>query len=390
VGVRVIMAAVLATVLLEGGARAAASPNATWFYTGSGIDAGSALASRDSTTGTGGSDSGLSSVQLLSRFVQNDTSGAPVAVERPLLFGGRDFEVAAPVAPNIALGFGSRLGSPSDFADTSAGPGGQNLFLNAADLMQPFSQTGREVHAQSAIGLADGLSLNFGESSGASDTLPPAFGPAWMQAPLGGASLTGRTAETGFAGLNWNVAPWANVALVARQGNVQASAPGSASLSLAKASTQSLGVSGHLGFGSGWVTSFSYNEGVTQLDLRPADNLLAAETAHGRSFGVAIAKHGLFGDDALGLAVSRPPPLSYGSVDLGDSPTADPFDGFISSATRPILGGTTPETDLQLGYVTTFLDGALALQTNAGYQMNTAGQSGNNGVAVLSRAKINF
>ena len=88
--------------------------------------------------------------------------------------------------------------------------------------------------------------------------------------------------------------------------------------------------------------------------------------------------------------MSRPSVFSPGSVDLGDSTTADPFEGFISSATRPILSGNTPETDLQLGYVTTFLDGALALQTNAGYQMNTAGQSGNNGVAVLSRAKINF
>ena len=77
-----------------------------------------------------------------------------------------------------------------------------------------------------------------------------------MQAPLGGATVTARTAETGFAGLNWNVAPWANVALVAREGYVQASAPGSANLSLAKASTQSLGVSGHLGFGRGWVTVF--------------------------------------------------------------------------------------------------------------------------------------
>jgi hypothetical protein len=105
---------------------------------------------------------------------------------------------------------------------------------------------------------------------------------------------------------------------------------------------------------------------------------------------VAIAKHGLFGGDSLGLALSQQSVPSFGDVDLGDSPTADPFDGFISSATRPILNGSKPETDLQLGYVTTFLDGALALQANAGYQMNSAGQPGNNGVAVLSRAKINF
>ena len=49
-----------------------------------------------------------------------------------------------------------------------------------------------------------------------------------------------------------------------------------------------------------------------------------------------------------------------------------------------------PETDLQLGYVTSFLDGALALQANAAYQMNYQGQTGATSLAVLSRAKIKF
>jgi hypothetical protein len=43
-----------------------------------------------------------------------------------------------------------------------------------------------------------------------------------------------------------------------------------------------------------------------------------------------------------------------------------------------------------LGYVTSFFNGALALQANAGYQMNLAGQSGTNSFSVISRAKINF
>ncbi len=54
------------------------------------------------------------------------------------------------------------------------------------------------------------------------------------------------------------------------------------------------------------------------------------------------------------------------------------------------LASATPETDVELGYITTFFDGALALQANAGYQMNFAGQSGTNALTVLSRAKINF
>jgi hypothetical protein len=53
------------------------------------------------------------------------------------------------------------------------------------------------------------------------------------------------------------------------------------------------------------------------------------------------------------------------------------------------LPGSTAETDLQLGYVTSF-DGALELQANAAYQMNFQGQTGANSLAVLSRAKIKF
>jgi hypothetical protein len=54
------------------------------------------------------------------------------------------------------------------------------------------------------------------------------------------------------------------------------------------------------------------------------------------------------------------------------------------------LPGNAGETDLQVGYVTSFLDGALALQANAAYQMNYQGQTGATSLAVLSRAKIKF
>jgi hypothetical protein len=59
-------------------------------------------------------------------------------------------------------------------------------------------------------------------------------------------------------------------------------------------------------------------------------------------------------------------------------------------ARNHLLAGTTPETDIEVGYVTTFLDGSLALQTNAAFQMNYAGQSGTNAVSLLSRARIKF
>ena len=40
--------------------------------------------------------------------------------------------------------------------------------------------------------------------------------------------------------------------------------------------------------------------------------------------------------------------------------------------------------------MTTFLDGTLALQANAAYQVNAAGTRGQNAVTGVARAKLNF
>lgn len=153
--------------------------------------------------------------------------------------------------------------------------------------------------------------------------------------------------------------------------------------SLQSAKAASVGLSARFGLGAGWVTSFSYNEGIAQLNLRPGNIVDSDEnTLHARAYGVSVAKHGLFGSsDALGLSVSRPLELYNGGK---SAPQGDTF------VNRPLLPGAKPETDVELGYVTTFFDGALALQANAGYQMNAAGKNGQNSVTVLSRAKINF
>lgn len=141
------------------------------------------------------------------------------------------------------------------------------------------------------------------------------------------------------------------------------------------ATSRIVGVSAH--FGSGWVTTVSYGEGVAQLNLRPG-SLLADDTVKTQTYGFGVAKHGLFGDnDLLGVAVSRPVQLFGGNF------------SFANSGDRSLIG-PAPETDISLGYVTTFFNGALALQANAAWQMNLQGQKDTNSLAVLSRAKFNF
>ena len=108
-----------------------------------------------------------------------------------------------------------------------------------------------------------------------------------------------------------------------------------------------------------------------------------------QGYSLAIAKHGLFDStDTLGFAFTRPAPSMAGS-----------FSSLIGSGELPPLvvsqaafGGRSAaaETDFSVGYVTNFLDGAVALQTNAAYQTNAQGQRGATAVSLLSRAKIKF
>ncbi len=197
--------------------------------------------------------------------------------------------------------------------------------------------------------------------------------------PLYHSSLT----QSLLAGLSWDLSDFAGIGLTAissvRDGvplGYDASLPG-------KASTNAIGVSAHLGLGGGWVTKLAYSEGLSQLDLRSGQT-----TADEQSYSIAIAKRGLFGDDAMGFAFSRPAPSLMGSFTEGLAASGDLPPMVIAHGEK--LGPQAPETDFQLGYVTNFLDGALALQANASYQMNYQGQTGATSVSLLSRAKIKF
>jgi hypothetical protein len=249
---------------------------------------------------------------------------------------------------------------------------------------------GRNAYVGTTLSLADGVNLRLGQS-----LLEP-FRPGLGQSALDYftyAGLAGRSGEASVAGIDWDFASWGGVSVAASQSDQRngfwGGNPGS--LPLAKSSNNALGVSAHLGLGGGWVTSFSYNEAVTQLDLRPAGATAAAnDTVHGGGYGLAVAKHGLFGDDTFGLAITRPLQIYSGGLDFGAASASDPLSDLLLQNARSPLAGQARETDLDFGYVTTFMDGALALQANAGYQTNVDGQSGTRGVSVLSRAKINF
>ena len=194
------------------------------------------------------------------------------------------------------------------------------------------------------------------------------------------------------ARLSWDFTEWGGLDLAATHTREEHGLLGIATSAATgdSAETISLGVSARVGFEDGWVTTVSYTEGFAQLDLKQTGMTGAApEAVQVRSYGVAIAKHGLFGDDALGLAVSRPLYVVDGVSDLAVRPAGSLLLGVDPAATPSLLTGA-PEADIELGYVTTFMDGALALQANAGYQVNVNGQKGADAVSGVARAKINF
>ncbi len=194
-------------------------------------------------------------------------------------------------------------------------------------------------------------------------------------ARLGGepTPYTPRSAGSLLAGVSWSIGHWADLGLTAsqtseRNGFLGNPMPG------ASANTAALGVSARMHLGNGWETTASYSEGVTQFDLKsglaPA---FSADALRTRAYGIAIAKNGLFGDDALGLAVSRPALSTDGEFITLPGATGGPA---FFTRNHLLSGASVPETDIEVGYVTTFLDGSLALQANASYQMNFAGQTG--------------
>ena len=240
--------------------------------------------------------------------------------------------------------------------------------------MRPIYLSGTTSSASASFALSENVTFNVGRSDwgfGFADDQPSQF-------TLGLAERLGsdvRDIGTTSASLNWNFADWGAVAITASRSTGNASMLGIVPASIGgagAADTTALGIAARVGFGEGWVTSVAYSGGVTQLDLSRNPLLGNSDSVTSQGFGVSLAKQGLFGADALGIAVSRPLQV---------------YNGGINAA---LANSQARESDVELGYVTSFLDGTLALQANAAYQLNAAGNQGQSAVTGVARAKLKF
>lgn len=265
-----------------------------------------------------------------------------------------------------------------------AGSSDRTLFPMAKAALSPYdSLTRGGSFLSAAIRLASNLHFHITASNLSAEQQARRAPLANSRAAISGGFMPAQTTAA-QASLTWKLRPWARLSLSAGEAKETAALIGGPALATAR--TSSVGLAAHLGLGDGWVTTFAYRQGSTQLALKPA---FAQALQNDRSYGITLAKHDLFSHrDAVGLAIVRPGDIYTGGIDLSSPMGVDLTRTLIDR--RGLLSGSKSETDVELGYVTTFFDGALALQANAGYQMNVAGQNGSNAVTVLSRAKINF
>jgi hypothetical protein len=249
-----------------------------------------------------------------------------------------------------------------------------DLFPSAVGLNSGYL-SGTTAYAGVSFALTDELDLSFGRSElgfGALGRDQPSPFSRDLAERLGGDL---RDTGVSSASISWNFADWGGFAITASQASGNGALLGVISGPIGAVGTVeslSLGISARVGFGEGWVTSIAYSGGVTQLDLSRNGLIANPETVRSRGFGLALAKQGLFGADAIGISLSRPLQV---------------YTGALGAA---LAGTQARESDVELGYVTTFLDGTLALQANAAYQLNAAGYEGENAVTGVARAKLKF
>ena len=284
-------------------------------------------------------------------------------------------------SPNLNLGSWLMAGftespktaSSFQFGKATGWTPGPELFP-AASSLNALALSTTAVQSSARFSLAPGLTFGVSQTAFQLGTLNNAFSPTLALRLDPSLANTGTTT----ANISWNLTDWSTVGITASHSTGNSLLFGSLTSPLMTGPSPentALGISARVGFAEGWVTTLAYSEGVSQLDL---SQMAAASAVRSDAYQIGVAKTGLFGNDAFGIALSRPPQI-YGVTGFGT--VVNNF-ALTTSPAR--------ESDVELGYVTSFLDGTLALQANAAYEVNPAGVRGQNALAAVARAKLNF
>ena len=311
------------------------------------------------------------------------------------LLGGVVFAAAAFAAPAQNAGSTATIFGPADLNlgsllmagfdqspnKTSSFQFGQSAgwepvpdLFSAPSSLNALALSATALRSSARFSLEPGVTFGVSHTAFGLSTLDNAFS---QQLAVRLSPSLGNTGTT-TANISWNLTDWSAVGITASHSTGNPLLLGSVANPLITGGSpenSALGISARVGFGEGWVTTLAYSEGISQLDL---SQMAATNAVRSDAYQIGVAKTGLFGNDAIGIALSRPPQI-YGVTGFGT--VVNNF-ALTTSPAR--------ESDVELGYVTSFLDGTLALQANAAYEVNPAGVRGQNALAAVARAKLNF
>jgi len=306
--------------------------------------------------------------------------------------------VSASPTADVSFDVGYKLnltGRINEF-DANSSPAFAGLFLSASAVNSPYaSLTSGGNYAGTTVSLVDGVDVRAGYSWMSPDrqttSLPPNDGLAQFTMHNQNA-FDQRAANSAVMSVSWKFADWGGLGVTASQTSEQNGVLGgvaSGALNVGRASdTSAIDTSLRLALGRNWLATLSYGEGVTQLNQLSSSLFSSASALRSRSYGIAVATHDVLGNDALGFAVTRPMYAYSGSATVTAATNIDDAGNLTISHGLVSFAEATPETDLEVGYSKSFMDGRLSLQSDAAYQMDLGGQSGRNAATFVTRLKL--
>jgi len=315
---------------------------------------------------------------------------------------GNMTNLAVSISPFESVGFDMgyklRLSGRLNQYDAGASPAYSGLFLSASAVNSPYaSLTDGGDYVGATVNLADGLDVRTGYSwltPDAQKSGVPASDQLARYDMTQHSALDQRSANAAVMSVTWKFANWGGLGLVSSQTTENKGLLGgvtSGALNLARsADTSALGATARFGLGNDWFATIAYGEGLSHLNAQSGGLLNSASALRSRSYGIAIATRNVFGDDSLGFALTRPMHIYSGTGLLTAATGADAMGNLTIGHGQVDFAESTPETDLEVGYTRTFMEGRLTLQSDAAYQLDVGGQTGRNAATFVTRLKLSL
>ena len=295
------------------------------------------------------------------------------------------------------MGYKLRLAGRINEYDANSSQAYSGLFLSASAVNSPYaSLTDGGNYIGTTIKVADNIDVRTAFSwlspNGQQTVLPANDLLAYYDMHHQTAPFEQRDANAAVMSVSWNFASWGGLGVVASQTdehNGVLGGTGSGAFNVASsANTSAVDATMRVALAPNWLATVSYGEGLTRLDLQPDGILSSASSLRSRSYGIAVATRDVLGDDSLGFALSRPMHIYDGNGTLTAATAVDDAGNLTISHAAIGFAEAAPETDVEVGYSRSFMEGRLALQTDAAYQMDVGGQSGRDAATFITRLKF--